>query len=388
MYVRHRQIARPDLFKNNFYGDLPITLYVDSVSGSDGNSGLTFALAKASIDNARSTIVSSYGGKGKIFVNAPSTTPASGFIDFSSGDIEISGYQNQTWYLERSTTYTTGWTSDGSGIYHRAHGGADTALLYVTSQTDSDGFIRRLTKNTSTPTTPNAGEFGRDVTNFYVKLIDSSDPNTHTIKRPSTSYLIRVSSSARLKMSNCYARYGSDVIWECTGSNAYLELHNCTGLFSAGAGVSIPTSGGRVNCYNCVMQKHDNDGYNIRANRMDLINCDGSYNYDEGASPHNSGIMNIIGGRYHHNQHGGLTAIDTSNMNINGVICENNGLDAQAGIEANGINYANSASGQIIDTISRNNNRSGFYCANTGVVTFNNFTSGIAQGNLEADVLC
>lgn len=373
---------------HKFLGDEFVTLYVNSVSGNDSNSGLTPALAKLTLDNARSTAVSSYGAKAKIFVNAPNSTPVQGFVDFSSGIWEIDGYNGQTWYIERATTWSSGWSDLGSGIYSRVQAG-DADLMFVTTQTDSDGFQRFLTKNTSTPTTPSAGQFGVSGGSFYVHLFDDANANSHTIKRHNTGYLIRTTGTTKLTISNAYGQYnGSNGVFEASGVNSTLICKNCTAIYSNNTGFGVPVSGGRLIAYNCLSQRHVNDGFNINANRADLINCDGSYNLDEGASPHNDSILNVIDGRYHHNNRGGLTAVGTSNMNVNGAIIENNGLDAQAGIEANGFNYANTAIGSLINCIARNNNRSGFYCANSASVSFTNFLSGVAQGNNEADTLC
>ena len=66
-------------------------------------------------------------------------------------------------------------------------------------------------------------------------------------------------------------------------------------------------------CTECTSQRNANDGYCVNANAaVTLRDCDGSYNGDEGASPHSASILHIVVGRYHHNGHAGVLAVQTS----------------------------------------------------------------------------
>lgn len=363
-----------------------VVLYVDSVAGNDSNSGLSPNSAKLGVGGAITALPSSGG---TIRVLAPSSAPTNGFFTISSGIVIIEGLNRQPWYTERTTTFTTGWSSAGGGVYSRSNGGGDADMMFVPTMTDSDGFQRTLLKNTSTPTTPSAGQFGRDASNFYVHLIGDADPNSHTIKRHNTGYLYRAAGTSTLIMRDAIGRYcGGNGVFECTASGATMILENCTGQYSASSGVSLPSGAGTVICTDCTMQRHSNDGYNQHAGVLTLNNCDGSYNTDEGASNHDGTTMTINGGRYHHNFAGGCTVVSSgSKMYLTGITVDYNGAKAGGGIETNGINYDTGTSGSVTNCTASNNTGAGFYC-NAATVQLTNLTSGLAAGNSAPDDDC
>lgn len=364
-----------------------VILYVHSVSGNDSNDGKRPDKAKLTIASALSALPASGG---TIRVTAPITTPTNGFHTISAGRVVIEGTNRVPWYTERTTTFTSGWTDNGGGVYQRAHGSADADIMFVPTQNDDDGFARMLTKNTSTPTTPSAGQFGRDATNFYVHLVGDASANSHTIKRHSTGFLYRASGTATLIIRDAVGRYtGGNGVFECNATGATMILENCTGMYSASAGVSLPITGaGRVVCSDCIMQRHTNDGYNQHAGNLTLNNCDGSYNNDEGASNHNGTTMTINGGRYHHNRAGGCTVVNSGSvMHLMNVEVDHNGAKAGGGIETNGINYDTGTSGTVTNVNSHDNTGAGFYC-NAATVTVTNLTSGEAAGNSAPDDAC
>jgi parallel beta helix pectate lyase-like protein len=368
---------------------LGITMYVNSVSGNDSNSGLTSGAAKLTLDGAR-TALEALGGVGTIRVHAPITNPVQGFVTFSTGRMTLEGMDSGTlWYTERTTTWTSGWTDAGGGVWSRANGGGDADIMFVPTMLDSDGFGRTLLKNTSTPTTPAAGQFGRDATNFYVHLVGDASANSNTIKRHNTGFLIRASGTVRLTIRNGVGRYtGSNGVFECNAAGATMILENCTGTYSASAGVSLPVGAGTVICTNCTMQRHSNDGYNQHGGSLTLNNCDASYNDDEGAAVHDGLTLTIHGGRYHHNQSAGCSAvISGTKMYLTDVLVDFNGAKAGGGIETNGIVFDTGTSGSVTDCIAENNTGAGFYC-NAATVEIVNLTSGLAAGNSAPDDEC
>lgn len=383
MSVRHRQLARPYLMKNFYEDELPI-IYINRSTGSDSNDGLTPTTAKLSLDGAKA-IMTSVGAR----VLISGTTLSSfvqGFTDFTQGTVILEGLNGVEWHCERTLTLVAGgWTSSGGGIYHRS-GTTSSGSLWYSSLPDSNGFSTILTQNVSTPTTPSAGEFGYSTNELYVHLPGDANANSYEFKRASTSYLVQASGTCNLTIRNMTASYSNGSIVQLTSANAKLTVENSL-LRYGGNGIS-ESAASKIVCKNVISQKQTNDGFNCNNGSWILYNCEGSYNLDEGVSPHNSCILNIYNSWFHHNGHGGCTAINSSVMNINNSITEFNGVTGQAGIEANGINYANTASGAIINTIARNNDRSGFYCTSSGTVTFSNFSTGTGNNNLQADTLC
>jgi hypothetical protein len=362
-------------------------LYVNSVTGNDSNNGFTPTLAKLTIANALTALPA---GGGTIRITAPIGTPTNGFHTVSSGLVILEGTNRVPWYTERTTTFTTGWTADGGGVYHRANGGGDADIMFVTTQTDADGFQRLLLKNTSTPATPGAGEFGRDATNFYVRLFDSSDPNLQTIKRHNTGFLFRASGTVTLIIRDAIGRYsGSNGTFECNATGAMLILDTCIGIYSASTGVSLPiTTGGTVICSNCIMQRHLNDGYNQQAGALTCYDCQASYNNDEGFAVHGGGSLTVQRGRAHHNQSAGYSAVNANtHMVLSDLTADFNGAKNQPGIERNGIVFDTGVQGSVTNCLAANNTGCGFYC-NGATVTITNLTSGLAQGNTLADDPC
>jgi len=369
-------------------GSVAIKLYVDSVLGDDANNGFSTATPKLTLTDAVTTLIAD-GNKGTIYVTAPSSDPVNGFIDFDSGEITIEGLDSVEWYSEDTTTWTSGWTADGGGIYHRANGSADADLMFVPTMTDADDFELFLLKNVSTPTAPDAGEFGVDVTNFYVHLVGDEDPDNHTIKIHNTDYLFRASGTAALTIKDCVARYtGANGCFECTAAGAVITLKNSTGIYSASTGVSLPSGAGEVICTNCNMQRHTNDGYNQNDGVLTLTDCDASYNLDEGISTQDGAMLTVTGGRSHHNQSAGYSAVGSdTEMVLTNVLADFNGAKDEPGVERNGIVFDTGTIGSITDSISRNNTGCGLYC-NGGTVTITNLISGLGEGNTLADVEC
>lgn len=363
-----------------------VTLYVNAVSGSDSNSGLTSSAPKLTLDSAR-TALNTLGGVGTIRIHAPIETPVQGFVNFASGNITLIGMDGTTpWYVERSATFTSGWTDLGGGIYSRGDLGVTAQLMACTTVLDGNGFSTVLTKNTGTPTTPAAGEFGQTGGNYYVHLPGGVSANSNTIKRASVDYLIRVSGTARVTIRNGNGRYTNGNAIECTASGAALSCYNCTAQYISGNGFG--NSAGVVYLESCTGQRASNDGFNFNGGTITAVNCDGSYNDDEGISPHNGCTLTVSGGRYHHNYSGGCTAVGSgTRMNLSAVTVDFNGAKAGGGIESNGINYDTGTVGTVADCVAQNNTGSGYYC-NSATVTVTNLTSGTGQGNTQADVTC
>lgn len=380
MAIRHRQVNRTNIF-NKFYQDEQKVVYVNSVSGNNSNTGLSFSQAKLTVASALTTL----GASGKVKIYAPITTPII-FTSISSGNYSFESYDDNYWYTEGVLQRTSGWTNTTSTIYTQ-NSGASGNDPYIETLLDSDGYYARLRRNLSTPTTPANGEWGYTGGAWYVNFPAGENPNSHTIKFPSFTRGWAISGSTKVNFSKGYFRYcDSEGLIDLTNTSS-VRCNGCVFQYGGSGIEAIDTS--TVVCHDCISFRNQNDGFNARNSaKMYLYDCESYRNLDEGVSPHDSSQLTLTNSYFHHNLSGGCTAINSTSMVINNCIISNNGLNAQAGIEANGINYSNTASGQITNTISRDNNRSGFYCTSSGSIAFDNFSSGIANGNIEADDLC
>lgn len=363
-----------------------IVIYVNSSTGNDSNNGLSPALPKLTLDGARLALVA-LGAIGTIKVTAPEATPVQGFVDFSSGQTTIEGLNGVTWHCQRVTTIAAGaggWTNEGGGIYSRASS-ASSALWYVATLPDGNGLQTILTQETGTPNAPSAGEFGYVVNVLYVHLPGDVDPNLHQFKRASTNFNLRASGTAKLTLRNLVARYSNGAVIECSAAGASIFAENCD--FDYGAIGISDSAAGRIICNSCRARRNINDGFNANFATWTLNSCEGAYNDDEGASPHQTSSLTINGGRYHHNGHGGLTAVNSAIMVLNQVEVDNNGVNAGAAGERGGINYLTTSTGSCTGCNTHDNTGEGFNC--TSSATVKPTVSGlISTDNTEVDVFC
>jgi hypothetical protein len=357
--------------------------YVNTLTGNDSNGGRTATSAKLTLAAAHSAIVA-LGNIGTIRITAPSTNPVLN-LNFSSGNLIFESTDGSPWYTEFVLKRTSGWTLESGSIYSQSSGAAGNDP-YIETLTDADGFFPRLSLNSSTPTTPANGQWGYTGGKWYVNLPAGENPNSHTIKFPAITRGWAISGGVST-FRNAYFRYAEAEGLIDTSNGAIVQAENCTFQYG-GCGIeAINTS--IVSCLNCLAVRNRNDGFNSRNTaRIILNNCESSYNLDEGASNHNSSIFDITGGRYHHNGHGGITAIDSTTLNLYSVTVDYNGSTGPSQGERGGINYITTSSGVCQNCTCQNNTGEGFNCQSSGTVSVVNLTSGTGQGNTLADVTC
>lgn len=364
------KISQLGTYLDKRYGRTEV--WLDTVAGSDSNDGLSNGAAKATLTAA----LTAAGAKGTIYITAPEATPALGFIQLNA-DLELLGYDGDDWYLDRAHTYTSGWSSEGGGVYSRTKDtGTPSGTQWVPSIVAGDGYATPLTQNTGTPTTPSAGEWGLSGGVVYVHLPGSVDPNLETVKITRTGENIEVQ-SGNVILENAIVRFSQNR--NCiNASGGALTAFRSSGLYASNSGFAGAAA--PVNLYNCTGAKNGNDGFNVNAGAVWAVyNCLGEYNGDEGISPHVDAVLTIRGGIYRNNTGPGATSVGTSVMNIyEGALFDNN---------EDGVRYASDSSGDV-DTITCSNNTDrGFNYTSTGTVTVANLTSGVGQGNGLDDVL-
>jgi hypothetical protein len=99
-----------------------------------------------------------------------------------------------------------------------------------------------------------------------------------------------------------------------------LTAYDSVVMHVGSTGCAWATSGtANMTLHRCYGWRANNDGFNVHGSGNTLlIDCDGSYNDDEGASAHETTYMEIIGGRYRYNVQAGTGNVGTSTAVIGG----------------------------------------------------------------------
>ena len=117
---------------------------------------------------------------------------------------------------------------------------------------------------------------------------------------------------------------------------------------------------------------------------MTLHDCVTHYCDDEGASPHENCILSVYDSQFLYSGSGGCTGINSAEMNLYRVTCDyshrNGGVAGEGGIT-----YKNTMTGVCEDCTVSNTTGPGLLKDASATVTITRLTSGVAQGNTEAD---
>lgn len=362
----------------NFAG---IAVYLDTVSGNDGNGGTAPNDAKLSF-GAALTALTALGGSGTIYINAPEANKLAVFNTISTGTVVLRSMTGARWYFDRAETITSGWTNEGGGVYSRV---STRSHWVVSSLTGADGYYVVLSANTSTPTTPAAGEFGNSGGNVYVHLPGDADANAHTLRAPQTPSCLIISGDCSLLMFDAAGYYtsGATVNIGGTGTSYIVDTNlnyaTSQGLTVTGTGTAIVIGG--------EASKQRFDGYsNNSTGNLTCVRCAAHYNGDEGFTDHSSSVTTLIDCTATNNGSGGVGfTSDSGQSNVDGGLFDSNGVNAGGGFEQNGISYGVDASGTVRHVTCTNNTGSGIYAATLGVLTVIDAVSGTANGNSAAD---
>src|SRR5690606_28341234 len=326
---------------------IPITpqrvWYVDTVGGDDTNSGRTLGHALKTITQAWQGIAAQKASGATILLHAPQSAPARvpagpGLVKSDGGSVRIApALAGDSWHLRGAVEVRGGWTANGGGVYSRPldAGPVTAPIAIVPTLLDSEGQPTRiLTRNTATPTTPAAGEFGFTSGTYYVHLPGDVNPNLHTVEIVVVQSLLTAHSGSTILLDRGELRGGQNAV-VLAGSNAAgqsggaVEAVDCTaelalvGAFATAGGVTS------LRAVRCIGQWTNNDGFNHspavgNAAVMELVECIGRYNADEGVSPHNNAVLILRDGRYHHNGSGGVTSVGSAVVQIAGTEVDHN----------------------------------------------------------------
>ena len=324
-------------------------MYVDYVSGLAGNDGLTTgtpvqyletALSKSTKPTVVMFVKAPRGANAYRRIWAPNSTKTVWLVPWP-GDTE--------WAFWPSKRITSGWTSLGSGIYSQTISLSDPGGVTVTTLLDANSNETKLLRNTGTPTTPAAGEYGYTGGVLYVKLPGSVDPGTHTIEAAHWNYSVAWQGTGTLYITNCTFRYagtsggvmnGGSAAGGATGST--MICIDCEAAYNANTGFTANVAPLLTICIRCnsycngQLGTLNGDGFapvtdvGVTSTYI-AYECHGAWNIDEGISPHGNATLYVFGGRYSYNGSGGLAAIANTNTYVYGTKFDHNHRTPVAG---------------------------------------------------------
>lgn len=330
---RGKNISRPRPPVSRAVPPLPIYVDTSASSGGDGN--------RATPYNSLNDAVVACGGFAdwRIVVTASESNPVRQQIEYdSSFDLTIEGDDLAPWYSYGSEI-VSGWTDAGGGVHSKNLGWTDVNPVFVPTMTETIGdvstWFKKLIKNTSTPTTPSAGEFGFSSGVLYIHLPDSANPSSHVIEAGRRNFGFFTKGLGRLILKRVWNR-GNIISGALVGLSTIpdgagkMTIEDSRFEYSENG----PAASGKFEsliCTRVYSYRHSNDGFNIHAalpagsaTISTLNQCEGSYNGDstnqssQGASAHEACTMNINGGSYNYNVSGGMVSIDNAIINLDG----------------------------------------------------------------------
>lgn len=368
-------------------------MYLDTVNGNDSSCGLAEGRPILTMSKATELLRSIHGGTLK--VEAPSANPIRDALLWRNEgyDITLEPLVAATdWYWYGSQPLTAGWAAEGGGVYSQAIG-TDPDRCFVPTLVDGDGFATTLDKNGGAA--PAAGEFDYVGGTLYVHLPGDVDPALHTIEYTVLDSVLSTYGSHGVTVKYATMRYTDEAVAQCGeaflgGAGGVLTMEDCVTQYGE-SGVATEDAGTVVVCTRVTSQRNSNDGFNHHNQvgnppqpTMTLNDCVGSYNGDEGASPHENCILTVNIGTFSNNQQGGITGVDDSEMYLDTVLADSN-MEGGAIAHYGGINYKNNCGGTCDDCTCSNNDGPGFVADDILLVAVTNLTSGVAQGNTLPD---
>lgn len=369
-------------FADRYAIDISQSYFVASTGGADTNCGMDAASPLA-------TIAHGFGRLGAIggtlYLTAAESDPFRETFDLDvARPITFDSPDGVTpWHWYGTAKYVAGWASVGGGVWSQAVASDPTAPIFIPTIPNGDYFA--ILRAIGDSTTPAQGEYGYSGGVVYVRLPSDEDPNDHDLEISSVLAPVRVSNdrAAVLTVRNGVVRGGRTgcVVGSRTGFGGVTVCYNVTAEYGNN-NFAIQPSGGlsAMLCNGCVSAWAGNDGFNLHNDAGDpsymrLENCTSKFCGDEGASPHDSTVMEIVGGEYSDNGSAGITAIENATLRVSGgTVVARNTPDVLRPTEG-GIAYLDDAAGYVEDVTVEDNNGPGLYVAAVGTVRVTGLTS-------------
>lgn len=170
--------------------------------------------------------------------------------------------------LSNRTSVTSGWTNTSGNIYSRAE-------TYTTlGVTTNDSTYPNLTKNTSTPTTPAAGEWGSSAGSLYINI--ATNPNTSKTVTYCWAF------PTAITFNNCWS-YGTLSSDSIEGTGIQLDdftsdstIKGCLVEDNVGAGITFNMGSGN-SAYGNILRRNGRYGISVQKSKNAMIFNNTSY---------------------------------------------------------------------------------------------------------------
>ena len=214
-----------------------IDRYIDPTSGSDSNDGLSAATAKATFSAVTQSSNMVIGLKRGTVLRAAT-------IALTSAGVKIGAYgptSDPAPLVLLSTAISGTWANVSGNIWSISQASAPliVALLAKPIAYAREGYTR-LWRNTSTPTTPSAGQFGHSSGTLYI--YSATDPNTLSVEIPNTGGGIGISLTASDQIAVDLAAWfgvSDGAYFGSSATNGVIRGCDLSGHASDGCGASV-----------------------------------------------------------------------------------------------------------------------------------------------------
>lgn len=378
--------------------------YVDTVIGSDGNTGRAADAPLATWPQVEASIKAAKQSNPTVFINAPGAAPlrvptGTGVTKDDGGTMQLlPKYPGMPWHMRGTLTVTTGWTHVGGGIYSRPISLASVVnpIAMVETLLDAYGEPTRIMARATTETAPAAGEYGISGGTYYLRLPGSVNPNLHTIDIVCVTVLMRADNNSTIVIGDGRLRGGQNAVVFALGTGGAVYARDSVAELSLQAGSWATAGSARImRLERCIGRYSANDGFNHHGSAgvpvlMELIDCEGAWNADEGFSPHDDTVAVVRDGHYHHNGSGGITSVGNAVTYVDNVEVSRNRLTTMGPTwDRGGVSILEQSRLVSLDLYSHDNPGPGIEIETTAGATWidqGGTRSGTAHGNGDPDM--
>lgn len=370
--------------------------HVNSTMGDDGNTGRNAASPLKTLGRLYSAMQVSNAPLMTAYLDAPPEAPfrmtSTVQVNWAGTVRLLAASPDRPWHALASERVTSGWTDEGDGVYAHAltRSSGEYLKCWIPDWLDGDGLPTRIHVRAATQTAPAEGEFGFASNTYYLHLPGGVDPGNYAIEIVNVTLPFLANHASAVLVLEDAVIAGANTAGAQSSLGKLIARrvrveHNGVNGFGSGTGPNV------IECTSCQALMSMNDGFNCsNTTVMTLIDCEGAWNDDEGASPHGSTTLIIVGGRYHHNGSSGITAVNDSTLNLlpyhdapvesdhNRRLFPGNGPGGDRG----GVSLLNTATANVYALHSHDNPGPGVHAVSgTTWNVLGTVRSGVAEGN-------